>query len=111
MELQDTKIGNALAIRVSERLDATTANSLDAHCQQAIGRGERSLILDFGSLDYLSSAGLRCILSTAKKLKSQGGTITLACAHGVVKEVLEISGFLNIFPYVETLGSSEVAAR
>ena len=51
------------------------------------------LLINLGNLDFLSSAGLRVILRAAKQIKGSGGAIKLCNAAGVVKEVMEISGF------------------
>ncbi|HPM79493.1 MAG TPA: STAS domain-containing protein [Candidatus Anammoximicrobium sp.] len=97
MQIQNERSGASLVIRVSGRLDSVSTPTFEAHCQQAIAQGERSLILDFRSLDYLSSAGLRSILIVAKSVGAAGGEFALANARGMVREVFEISGFLGIF--------------
>jgi anti-sigma B factor antagonist len=103
MQIQNERRGASLVVRVSGRLDAVSSPAFEAHCQQAIERGERALILDFGPLEYLSSAGLRSILAVAKSEGAVGGEFALANARGLVREVLEISGFLGMFRCLESL--------
>ena len=105
MEIQNERRGPSLVVRVSGRLDAVSTPAFEAHCQQAIERGERALILDFGALEYLSSAGLRSILVVAKSLGGVGGELTLANARGLVRQVFEVSGFLGMFRCLESLDS------
>lgn len=56
----------------------------------------RRVVIDFAALDYISSAGLRVVLMTAKRAKQGKGTLVLCGLQPHVKEVFEISGFLKI---------------
>jgi len=79
-----------------------TASELERCLSELIDRGENLLILNMTDLDYISSAGLRVVLSMAKKLKVKQGDILLTGLRGVVKEVFEISGFSTIFKIFDT---------
>ena len=103
MEIQTERHGTSLVVRVYGRLDAVSTPAFEAHCQQAIQQGEHALILDFGPLEYLSSAGLRGVLAVAKSVGAAGGEFTLANARGLVREVLDISGFLRMFRLLDSL--------
>ncbi len=103
MQIHNERYGASLVVRVSGRLDAVSAPAFEAHCQQAIAGGERAMILDCGPLEYLSSAGLRSILIVAKSLSAAGGEFALANAGGLVREVLEMSGFMPMFRCLESL--------
>ncbi|MCY2990385.1 MAG: STAS domain-containing protein [Planctomycetota bacterium] len=103
MQIQNDRCGTSLVVRVSGRLDAVSSAAFEAHCQQAVQQGERALILDFGPLEYLSSAGLRSILVVAKAMGAVGGEFALANARGIVREVFEISGFLRMFRVLDSL--------
>ena len=103
MELQNERRGESLVVRVSGRLDADSTPAFEAHCQQAVAQGERALILDFGPLEYISSAGLRGVLEVAKTVDAASGEFTLANARGLVREVLEVSGFLGMFRLLDSL--------
>ena len=103
MEIENERSGSSLVVRVSGRLDAVSTPAFEAHFQQAIAQGERALILDFGPLEYMSSAGLRGVLSVAKSVGAAHGEFTLANARGIVREVLEISGFLRMFRLIDSL--------
>jgi anti-sigma B factor antagonist len=107
MQIQNERYGASMVVRVAGRLDAVTAPAFEAHCQQAIAGGERALILDCGSLEYLSSAGLRSILIVAKSLGAAGGEFALANARGLIREVLEISGFLGMLRCLESLDTPQ----
>ncbi len=103
MELQNERRGASLVVRVSGRLDANSTPAFEAHCQQAVAEGQRALILDFGPLEYISSAGLRGVLAVAKSVDAVGGEFALANARGLVRQVLDISGFLGMFRLLDSL--------
>lgn len=82
-------------VAITGSLDSTTApeaqKSLDA-----VVAGAKKVVLDFSSLDYISSAGLRVLLGAAKKLRGSGGTLGMFGLNQSVREVFEISGFSSI---------------
>lgn len=106
MYLSQSRLGTTLIVELSGRLDADTASSLEDHCRLALQKSDQTLVLDLAHLEYLSSAGLRSILTLAKQFKSQGGTLALSHASGVVREVLEVSGFASIFPMIDASQST-----
>ena len=69
MQIENERRGASLVVRVSGRLDADTTPAFESHCQQAIAAGERALILDFGPLEYISSAGLRAFNNIFSRLR------------------------------------------
>lgn len=89
-----TKNANAgnLTITVSGRLDTTTAPELEKQIDYA---GVSNLTFDFKDLEYISSAGLRVIL-TAQKVMNKQGKMTVINVNETVMEVFEITGFLDI---------------
>ncbi|NUQ63103.1 MAG: STAS domain-containing protein [Pirellulales bacterium] len=103
MELQNERHGASLVVRVSGRLDADSTPAFEVHCRQAIAEGERALILDLAPLEYISSAGLRGVLAVAKTVAAAGGEFALANARGLVRQVLDISGFLGMFRLLDSL--------
>ncbi len=110
MELENERRGPSLVVRVSGRLDAVSTPAFEAHCQQALAQGARALILDFGPLEYISSAGLGGVLAIAKSVGAAGGEFTLANARGLVREVLDISGFLGVFRLLDSLDTPATQA-
>ncbi len=94
MEIRKTKNGNELSIAVDGRLDTTTAPLLEAELKQNIG-GIEKLIFDFSSLEYLSSAGLRVLLSAQKVMNRQGEMI-VKNVNETIAEIFEVTGFVDI---------------
>jgi len=102
MEIKTRTEEAAVVISIKGKVDTVTAPELERCLSEPIDKGENILILNMADLDYISSAGLRVILSEAKKLKAKQGDILLTGLEGVVKEVFEISGFSTIFKIFET---------
>ena len=98
MDIQ-SKVGNGFtAIAIKGRLDAVSAAAAEAAINGVIEAGASHLVLNLSGLEYVSSAGLRVLLVTAKKLSRQNGKIVLCGLQDAVREVFAISGFLSIFP-------------
>ena len=86
--------GTNLEIALEGRLDTTTAPELEAELNQSMP-GAESLTLDFAKLEYISSAGLRVLLS-AHKVMAQKGGMKIVHANEIVNEVFEVTGFADI---------------
>lgn len=97
MELSAKKEQGVVVMSVKGRMDAVTAPEFEKGFDPYITGGDRKFVADLADLEYISSAGLRSILSTAKKVKAVGGQVVFACLSGMVKEVFDISGFGSMF--------------
>ena len=76
------------------RLDTTTAPQLEAELKASLD-GTSSLVMDFAALDYISSAGLRVLLSAQKTMNKQG-TMKIIHASEPIMEIFEVTGFSDI---------------
>ncbi len=94
MEIIKTAEDSKLTVAVKGRLDTTTAPELE-EALQAEMEGLKELELDFSELEYISSAGLRVLLATQKKLQGQG-TMTVTGVNDIVMEVFEVTGICDI---------------
>ena len=94
MEIRKELTENRLNLAVIGRLDTTTAPQLDAAIRESID-GVDELTLDFSELEYISSAGLRVLLSAQKTMNKQGKML-LTGVQEAVMEVFEITGFADI---------------
>lgn len=94
MTINKEKKGSTLNVRLSGRLDTSTApelqNSISADLEEV-----NELVMDLKELDYISSAGLRVLLSAHKKMSSKGG-MTVINVSETVMEVFDITGFSEI---------------
>lgn len=86
--------GSVLNIALAGRLDTTTAPELEEEMKASLP-GVTELIFDFTALDYISSAGLRVILSTQKIMNKQG-SMKVTHVNSDIMEVFDITGFSDI---------------
>lgn len=110
VELSTEKKEEVLILRVGGRLDAVSSPQLEKQVMESINEGNHlKVLMNFENVDYLSSAGMRLLLSTTKKLKSKDGKFVICAINDSVMEVIKMAGFdhiLNIHPSEDT-GLSE----
>lgn len=94
MTIDKTKDGSSLILKISGRLDTTTAPELEAEIN-ASSMGITSLEFNFADLEYLSSAGLRVLLATQKLMNKQGKMV-VKHVNSTIREVFDITGFADI---------------
>ncbi len=86
--------GTNLNIKVEGRLDTTTAPELEQEIKASTD-GITELVFDFGSLEYISSAGLRVLLS-AQKVMNKQGSMKVTNVNEEIMEIFEVTGFSDI---------------
>lgn len=94
MDLTTKKDGNALSVAVSGRVDTSTAPEFEAAVKAELD-GVTELTIDFSQMDYISSAGLRVLLSLQKIMNKQGAMKVIG-VNETVYEVFEVTGFSEI---------------
>lgn len=94
MEIVKNPEGKKLTVAVSGRLDTTTAPQLEAEFNSSLDNYDE-LVFDMKELEYVSSAGLRVILSAQKKMGTKGGMI-IQNVNDEIMEVFDITGFSDI---------------
>lgn len=99
MNIEKTGQGTEVMLVLSGRLDTTTAPQLEEKIQESLA-GTQKLILDFEKLDYLSSAGLRVLLTTHKAMTKNGGQMEIRHVNEVIHEVFEVTGFMDVLNIV-----------
>lgn len=101
LNVRINEVNSKTIIRVEGRLDAASAPILENKLGELIIAGKKQLVLDFAKVDYLSSAGMRLLLSTTKKLKASDGRLYFCSVNEEVMEIIKMAGFeriLSIFP-------------
>ena len=98
MELKTHMEENALVVVVTGKMDAVTAPLYVERLKEELAHGAIRLVVDCAGLEYVSSAGLRAILTISKELRLKGGAQAYCALREQVKEVFEISGFASIIP-------------
>ena len=99
MNVEKKVNGPALTLAIEGRLDTTTAPELESIISGSID-GIDAVTLDLTKLDYISSAGLRVLLSAQKKMTAKGGTLEVTGVNETVSEIFEVTGFSDILTIV-----------
>lgn len=94
MTITKNQDGEKLLIALEGRLDTTTAPNLEAELKTALN-GITSLTFDLKGLEYISSAGLRVLLSAQKTMNKQG-EMTITGANETIMEIFDVTGFVDI---------------
>lgn len=103
MNLEQERREDMLVLRPRGRLDSSSSPEMERIISEQLDAGIQRLVLDFTSLDYISSAGLRVVLLAGKKLRATKGKMVLVGLQDMVREVFEMSGFLTLFAVAPTL--------
>ena len=93
MTTQSQRNDGALIIKAVERIDSANAQKFYEELEATIQPSDAVVVLDMADLAYISSAGLRVILQTARTLQRRNAKFALCELSGTVREVFEISGF------------------
>ena len=99
MQLIEERVGDALLLKASGRIDRTTADSFKAALQPHLEQcklGGHIIVLDFSAIDYISSVGFQVLLVAQKRAKAQYGVIALAALQPGVKAIFEIANFSKV---------------
>ena len=96
MKIDVEERNGRIIVRCEGRLDASTSVQLENQLNSVIEKDTNKLYLDFNKIEYLSSAGMRLLLSCSKKLKDKGGKLTIFALHEDVMEIIRMAGFEQI---------------
>lgn len=94
MKIKKTTDNGILSIAISDRIDTTTAPTFETELKNSFDNIE-SLILDFAEVNYISSAGLRVLLSAHKVMSKKGGMKLINVGEPIM-EIFEVTGFNEI---------------
>ena len=107
MQISQRRIGSVVVLRPDGRIDNTTSAELQARLLAVIKSETGDIVVDFSAVEYISSAGLRALM-TAARLKGKERRLAAAGLNTVVQEIFTISRFHHVVPI---LGLVEEAAR
>ena len=93
MELKEETVGAVCVVTARGRLDGNTSGLFGEWFDRLIGAGKSRLLVDFSGVDFVTSAGLRVVLTALKKTKAANGAFVLCGVQAPVREVLDITGF------------------
>ena len=96
MDVTTERQDGVLSVQVGGRIDGASASEFEEAIRTSIEESDRAVIVDFEKLVYISSAGLRAILLTAKSLDNRNAKFALCSLSDQIREIFEISGFEKI---------------
>ena len=94
MTITPVKSGTELTLKLEGRLDTTTAPQLEEALRSSLDETE-SLTFDMSALDYISSAGLRVLLSAQKQMNARGA-MKVTGVNDIIMEIFDVTGFTDI---------------
>lgn len=97
MEISTQEQGTVSIVAVSGRVDSATAPELENALKKLVDTEKTQLVLDLKDVEYMSSAGLRAMVSTLKSVKRVNGDLRVASPSTRVEEVLRLAGLTSIF--------------
>lgn len=102
IDLKEEVKDDILILRVKGRLDAISSPIAEKKIFAAINNGRTKLLFEFSGVTYLSSAGMRMLLSTLKKLRTLSGHLIVCSVTTNVMDVLKMSGFDHVLELTST---------
>jgi anti-anti-sigma factor len=102
VKLYKKEKNGVMIVTATQRLDGATSPELEKYLTDIASETSSNVILDLGDLEYISSAGLRVVLATAKNLKTQKRELFISGLTGPVSDVFQLSGFSAILKIFDT---------
>jgi len=103
MKITVAQKSGAALVQISGSVDSLTCDEAQTFLDGQIESGQMYLVVDLSQVDYLSSAGLRVLLSALKSARQRGGNLYLAGLQDNVRKVLDLAGFTSIFKIFPTV--------
>lgn len=100
MTVEAKREENELIFKVAGRVDSSTALLLEKEIKDRLETDVTEISMDFSMLDYISSAGLRVLLTTQKIMNKRNGKLIIRNAAGSVQDIFKITGFSTILTIV-----------
>jgi anti-anti-sigma factor len=97
-------------VALSGRLDSSIGSQLESALTAQLDAAHLRLVIDMSNVSYISSSGLKALVSTWRSAQKRGGNVVLSAMNARVREVFEISGFDSLFTITETVDEAAAAA-
>ncbi len=107
MNLKSREKGKYTIVEIEGRIDTSNYEDFAQQLQIFIDKGVKFIVFEMSKLEYISSSGLRIFLSSLKTLRAIEGDIALCCLSEKIKNVFEVSGFLDLFGSFENIDAVE----
>ncbi len=103
MQITATQQAEISVIAISGSVDSSTSGEAGKFLDEQIAKGAVRLIVDLHQVDYMSSSGLRVLMTALKSVRHQKGDLYLAGLQENIRQLLELSGFTSIFKIYPTV--------
>jgi len=110
-ESTDHQVHRLTVLSITGRLDASTVNVLDRALVRSFATGTRTAVLDMGEVTYISSSGLRVLLTARRTAREKGGDIVLCALSSNVRDVMDMVGFTALFTIKDSVGLAVGTAK
>ncbi|HEX4480569.1 MAG TPA: STAS domain-containing protein [Rudaea sp.] len=97
IDIQQEDADGTRILALTGRLDTETSADVELTLQDLLAAGEKNFLIDMTGIGYVSSAGLRVLLATAKQLEGGKGSLRLCSLNASVKQVFDVAGFSKLF--------------
>lgn len=98
MEITTRDHKRASVLRITGRIDSNTSPEFDAKLKEYINSNRVNIVLEMDQTDYISSAGVRALISAQKSAKPKGGQVVLSNPSAKVRDVLKLAALESLFP-------------
>jgi anti-sigma B factor antagonist len=101
VKIAEKKEGNVTVILPDGKIDSTSSPEVEKKINELIDRGEKYLVINLAGTEYISSSGLRVMLSSLKRLRKIQGDLKVSCTRPLVRNVFDMAGFTQIFEFYD----------
>ncbi|KAB2909758.1 MAG: STAS domain-containing protein [Ignavibacteriales bacterium] len=109
MDIKVKKEAGFTILNLNGRCEIKDYDELNSHLNEIVGSGERRLILDFTSLNFINSAGLRAIILTIQKMKAAEGKIVFCNVNETIEKLFAITGYSSILERYNSLSEAKAS--
>ncbi len=103
MHIENLEQNGIIIIKPAGSMDATTTSIFVNACQEQLNTGKTKIAVDLSSIEYISSAGLRGVLTILKASRALSAAVAFCCLQPMVAEVFKISGFTSMMTITDSL--------
>jgi anti-sigma B factor antagonist len=101
MEIEIHEYKRVAVLAITGRIDSATSAEFEASLQDLMGKGKRHFILDMSQVEFLSSSGLRVLVTTLKSLRKSGGELCIAQPSQRARDAIDIAGLDVLFKFYD----------
>jgi anti-sigma B factor antagonist len=104
MDIGESRVGNFLVLQPLGRIDSSTSPEFNTKLLQAVGAVSGGVIVDFAAIDYISSAGLRSLMTAIRQRKDR--RVSVAALRPVIEEIFRIARFQHVIPIFRSVDAA-----